>query len=264
MAVNPLTGGIDNGQGSLLSFTNPNDFSSGVTGKLADSFKMALQGAQYQTGKKPVIPTLDRVTQDDVSQFNQFNFQELGNMVRDANPYFDSQAAAVNDNIMADLSGVLPQDVVDRYRNLAAASTVGSGASQRDTTTLRDLGILSLDRTDKGFAKSLQFGNYMKDQLVPEQQLLTPGFEAQQNESQFNRNLLQANVDAAADPGQAALGKVLETYAGLLASKEFSTAPITQSFGSPVVSGTGSSAGGLRGLGGETYGSGKTRMSFNG
>lgn len=238
MPVNPLFPTLDNGQNSLLSFSNPNDFSTGATGKLADSFKLALQGAQYQTGKKPVIPTLDRVTQDDVSKFNQFNFQELGNMVREANPYFDSQAAAVNKNIEADLAGVLPQDVVDRYRNLAAASTVGSGASQRDTTTLRDLGILSLDRTDKGFAKSLQFGDYMKNQLVPTQQLLTPGLEVQQNESQFNRDLLQANTDAAADPGQAALGKVLETYAGLLASKELSTAPATTTFGSPIVSGT--------------------------
>lgn len=202
---------------------------------LEKSFGLAMEGAKIQTGKKPVIPTLSKIGEQEVSNFNRFNFEQLGSMVREANPYFDTQAAQLNKNITADLQGVLPQDVVDRYRNLAAAATTGSGQSQRDTTTLRDLGVLSLDRMDKGFAKSLGFGDYMKKQLVPEQQLLTPGFQAQQNESQFNRDLMAADVLAAADPQQAALGKVLETYAGLLASQELAS---TQGF-SQIVSGGG-------------------------
>lgn len=228
------------GGGNLLNLnmgllSNPALAGQGATGSLANSFNLALQGSQLQTGKKPVIPTLGKIGEAEVSRFNRVNFDELGKMVREANPYFDTQAAQLNKNITADLQGVLPQDVVDRYRNLAAASTVGSGGSQRDTTTLRDLGLLSLNRMDQGFGKSLNFGNYMKGQLVPEQQLMTPGFAAQQEASQFDRNLLASNVDAAADPAKAALGKVLETYAGLLASKELTSG---QGF-SPVVSGGG-------------------------
>lgn len=231
--------------------SNPATAGQGATGSLANSFNLALQGAQLQTGKKPVVPGLAKIGEADVSRFNRVNFDELGKMVREANPYFDTQASQLNKNITADLQGVLPQDVVDRYRNLAAASTTGTGQSQRDTTTLRDLGLLSLNRTDQGFTKSLQFGDYMKKQLVPEQQLMTPGFAAQQEGAQFDRNLLAANVDAAADPAQAALGKVLETYAGLLASKELAT---PQGF-SGVVSGT---------SGGKEYGAPKGKYGSAG
>lgn len=200
--------------------SNPALAGQGATGKLANSFQMALQGAGLQTGTKPVIPGLAKIGEADVSRFNRTNFDELGKMVREANPYFDTQAAQLNKNITADLQGVLPQDVVDRYRNLAAASHVGSGQSQRDTTTLRDLGLTSLQRMDQGFNKSLQFGDFMKNQLVPNQQLMTPELAAQQEASQFDRNLLANETAAAADPAKAALGKVLETYAGLLASRE--------------------------------------------
>lgn len=249
MDISSLLAGMNQGSSNLLNvnsglLNNPLTAGSAVTGgKLAPSFNLALQGAQLQTGTKPVIPTLNKIGEADVSRFNRVNFDELGRMVREANPYFDSQAAQLNKNITADLQGVLPQDVVDRYRNLAAASHVGSGQSQRDTTTLRDLGLLSLQRMDTGQNKSLQFGQFMKDQLVPQQQLMTPEFAAQQNAAQFDRNLLQANVDAAADPSKAALGKVLETYAGLLASSELSNPSGIRGFSS-VTKGVGGGSGG--------------------
>lgn len=251
MADVRMGGGLNTG-----TLGNAASAAQGSLGSLANSFNLALQGATLQTGTKPVVPGLAKIGEADVSRFNRVNFDELGKMVREANPYFDTQASQLNKNITADLQGVLPQDVVDRYRNLAAASTTGTGQSQRDTTTLRDLGLLSLDRMDQGFNKSLQFGDYMKNQLVPNQQLLTPEFAAQQEAAQFDRNFLASSVQAAADPAQAALGKVLETYAGLLASKELTT---PQGF-SGVVSGTVSGRSG----GGNEYGAPKGKYGSAG
>lgn len=216
-----------------------------TTQKLDPFYRMSVEGALKQAGDKPAIPEF-KIT--DVNKYNQqamgkateinrTNFEQLGQMVRQANPYFDQQNAQIAKNTMADLQGVLPQDVIDRYRNLAAARTTGTGGEQRGNLTLRDLGRSSLDRMDVGRQASQQFGDYMKRQLVPElarveEFMFSPALELQQNQQLFNRDLLAAQVAAAPDPQQAALGQVMETYAGLLAGNA-----LAKPVGSPVVGG---------------------------
>lgn len=210
--------------------------------RLEPFYRMALEGALKQSGSKPVIPEF-KIT--DVNKYNQqamgkateinrTNFEQLGQMVRQANPYFDQQNAQIAKNTMADLQGVLPQDVIDRYRNLAAARTTGTGGEQRSNLTLRDLGRSSLDRMDVGRQASQQFGDYMKRQLVPdlagvEEFMFSPALELQQNQQLFNRDLLASQVAAGPDPQQAALGQVMETFSGLLAGNA-----LTKPIGSPV------------------------------
>lgn len=206
-------------------------------------YRMSIEGALRQAGTKPIVPEFkltdvnayNQAASGKTTEINRTNFEQLGQQVRQANPYFDQQNAQIAKNTMSDLQGVLPQDVVDRYRNLAAARTSGTGGAQRENLTLRDLGLNSLQRMDTGRQASQQFGDYMKRQLVPElarveEFMFSPALELQQNQQLFNRDLLAAQVSAAPNPEDSAMGQVMETYAGLLAGNALSK-PV----GSPVI-----------------------------
>lgn len=129
-------------------------------------------------------------------------------------------------NVRSGLRGELPEDVNRLVRDTANSRAFSQGAAFdsgfRRNTTLRDLGLTSLDRIDRAINQGQQvlasFNNFMGPQVNASSFFLTPSqrlnFIQSERNAKFNRDASAAIAEAQADPRFAAVGSVVSKVAG--------------------------------------------------
>lgn len=89
------------------------------------------------------------------SQTNQFNINQIQSMLRQVIPGYDAMVGGVTKDINAELSGQIPADVSAAVQtsDAARALTGGfAGSGMHGNLVARDLGLTSLDLTQKGIS----------------------------------------------------------------------------------------------------------------
>lgn len=158
---------------------------------------------------------------------NAFNQDQLLSMLSKSIPGYSAMVTKAGQNINDELSGQLPPDVQAQIQNSSAARALGGGyggSRAAGNLTARDLGLTSLDLTQKGLDSASRWIQTSKATAVPgmfdvssmfvnpAEQIAT---DKANNDMSFQRNWLSSQIDAMPDPNTAAL------YKGL--SQELST-----------------------------------------
>lgn len=199
-------------------------------------------------GDKPNVPALDVVSPDIVQgetiagnlasipgatklagQVNQFSMDQILKALEFALPGGLGKAQG---NIAAQLSGTMdPEDTQALIRNATASGygkgfNFGAGGIGRNLV-LRDLGLGVQQQKQRGFQNFLALGQATRAPqfdltsmfLTPSQRLATA---IQQNEQQFNRDWLKAQIDASPNPAGAfsmqLLMEAVKAFAGAAGS----------------------------------------------
>lgn len=143
---------------------------------------------------------------------NTFNQDQLNKMLESALPGYRSLQSSIGSKISDELSGKVPQDVIDLIKRNSAEKSVSGGFSGggmvKDNLTARDLGRTSLDLVDKGIDAGTRWIQSAKsgtaNSFDPSSMFVSPaqriGVTMSNNENAFNRNWLSNQVDAAYDP----------------------------------------------------------------
>jgi hypothetical protein len=200
---------------------------------------LALVGSILQAGKKPQVPDWNEVSLGDAAQqaqntnkemlpqyedvaarVNQFNFDQIEQMVRLATPGYDAVQSKVLSNLQSGLRGELPSDVRALVERKAAENAVAGGfggSGMHRSLEARDLGLTSLQITDRAmssaeswtararaYAQGMPMMDVTRMFISPQQQ-----FEAnwQNQEAKFNRDWMSNKIAAAPDPTKAAIGQ---------------------------------------------------------
>lgn len=242
-------------------------------------------GAIGAFGEKPVIPTLATIDPNQVQQQtvagNLSNFSDIAKLASNVNTFNQDQLNALIDralpgargqiqqNISSQLRGELPADVQSAIQRSTAARAVsggfeGSGFGRN--LTARDLGMtsygiisnslssaeswLSASRAPQMDATSMFFN--------PQQRL---GFLERQQQIQFQRDLMAAQVKAAPDPATAALGQEIDRFFNTAASVGMMAAGGAMGGGGGMGGGMGGGGGGMTSGGGMSGMSGGNSFS---
>lgn len=198
-------------------------------------------GAIGAFGRKPSIPELPKIDPTKIQQQtiagNAQNFGEaaaLGAQVNEANqkqqlamlskalefalPGGLGQAQSI---VASQLRGEVPQDVQESLlRSNAGKAFAGgfAGSGFSGALGLRDLGLTSLGIQQQGLSNFSSLASMVPQTpmfditsmfFTPQQRL---DFEFQQNQAQFQRNLMFEQVEAAPDPARAALGREIDRF----------------------------------------------------
>ena len=154
------------------------------------------------------LPGAEKLT----SQANTFNREQILAMLRNVVPGYDKITSATSGNIESLLAGEIPADVSAAVQNSAAARSLGkgtAGSGMGRNLVARDLGLTSLDMTQKGISAA---ENWLKlsDQMFSPGMLnvssmfITPqqAYSAanEQNVQQFQRGWMSEQVKAMPDP----------------------------------------------------------------
>lgn len=188
-------------------------------------------------GSKPIVPELGESQQTAINAniaalpsiqelgagVNTFNQEQLLTMLRKAIPGYDDIVKKAGENLNAGLRGEIPQDVADAIkRNAAVKSLYGGfgGSGMADSLQARDLGLTSLQITDRALGSAAQWMNAQKAIAVPglfdvSSMFITP-------QQQFERDFAKAKIDAAPDPTARGIfdsemswiGMILSIYGG--------------------------------------------------
>ncbi len=100
-------------------------------------------------GNQSALPAAEKLA----SGVNDFNSQELMKMLRVAIPNYDDLVSKSTNLISSELSGQVPKDVQDRIQQNAASRAISggyAGSGMHGNLNARDLGLTSLDMTQKG------------------------------------------------------------------------------------------------------------------
>lgn len=198
-------------------------------------------------GEKPIIPeypTASGITADTskaildnfgpasdaTAKINEANQEQLTTLLRKTIPGYDQIISKSSQNIQDNLAGKLPGDVQSSIERSDAAKAVGggfSGSGVASALTLRDLGLTSLNRMDKGLSQAESWLAASRNlstaaPLNVTSMFLNPGQNAELAQGQFQRNLFANQVAAAPNPqvrGQwdsdmSIIGMVLSAYGG--------------------------------------------------
>lgn len=151
------------------------------------------------------------------SKTNRFNQDELDALIERALP---GGSAAIKQNIMAELNGQLPPDVVAAIqRNTAQQASAGgfSDSQFSRALTARDIGLTSLQLTQKGLdsaqrwlAQSVAPVMDVSRMFFTPQQILS--FDVDQQSKKFNRDLLANQVAAAPDPDMVQIAQGFDNF----------------------------------------------------
>ena len=194
------------------------------------------------------LPGAEKLT----NQSNTFNREQILSMLRNVIPGFDKITSATSGNIESLLNGEIPADVSAAVQNSAAARSLGkgtAGSGMGRNLVARDLGLTSLDLTQKGISAAESWLKLSDQMFSPgmlnvSSMFITPqqAYAAanEQNTQQFQRDWMQSQVSAMRDP---VLGGISDQVYGLM-----------QSF----IGGVGSTVGGGMGAGGGMGGGGGT------
>lgn len=147
---------------------------------------------------------------------NAYNLQQRAKALGSV-PQFNEIAQQGSENLLSELRGELPDDVVNQVqrRSNATAYAGGYGGSpMADNLIARDLGLTSLDLSTRARASAPNWLGSLYSMLVPPQFDVQSGFVSpgqgiaseQWNETnRFNRDWLQEQLDSIPDPEQAAI-----------------------------------------------------------
>lgn len=180
-----------------------------------------------KTGTEANLVNLPGV-QEFAGKINAFNQAEVTKMLEQVLPGFSGGLKSATANAAALARGEIPGDVQSAVVNSAAARSLrggygGTGMSRNLVS--RDLGITSLAATEAGQKRLESLGGFTRA-MFPVFDFSTAFFNPAQmldyTYSKFQRDLLQAKVDAAPDPVKrgradqemALLGMILSVYSG--------------------------------------------------
>lgn len=150
-------------------------------------------------------------------------------MLRRAIPGYDKLLQQQSSLLQAQLSGELPQDVTQAVMRSGAARALGAGLGGGQlgrNLTLRDLGLTSMGMQQQGFANALNFIQSQRQTgmvnpmsaasmfISPQQRI---GLRQQENQMQYQQQLMSAQVAAQPNPMLAALGGTLSSFGGIAA-----------------------------------------------
>lgn len=188
-------------------------------------------------GSKPDIPAFQRVDttaetrnainanltnlpslQNLIGQANTFNAAEFSRLAEFALPGFQRISANLGANIEALSRGIVPDDVGRSVRSDANARAVSGGFAGSEfgrNLQLRDLGLTSLQAIQSGLNSA---SRWLAATRIPQvdvsSMFLTPAQQIaitqQDNVNQFNRDLMQAQIDALPSPGTQAVINALD------------------------------------------------------
>ncbi len=198
-----LVTGALGGFGSKPNVPRWNDINLGVEqGKAIDSNTAALTGSEAL-----------------VSSANAFSQDQIRKMLEGAIPGFSNIVGNVSSDIESLLKGEIPQDVASAVQSNAAGRALeggygGSGASR--SLVARDLGLTSLDLTQKGIGSAQNWMQTMNSLYAPGEINVSSMFVTP--EQMFNADLtnqqnkwgvkwLHNQVAAMPDPQTAAIAK---------------------------------------------------------
>lgn len=153
----------------------------------------------------------------EASKLANLTEDQILSMLRTAIPNFDSIRDTAGSNILSELKGEVPKDVQDSIVNSAAGRSLGLGVGGsgfgRDLVA-RDLGITSLNLTEKGLSSAESWIASTERMLSPAMaaytgMFVTPGqqaaFDANERDKQFEHDWLGAQIEAMPDPGTAGI-----------------------------------------------------------
>lgn len=188
-------------------------------------------GALGGFGKKPTVPNFNAISPDLVQadtvagnaaalpgiealarKYNEFTMEQLKRAANFAVPGgFDTAGK----NILSALRGELSPDVSAAVGSSAIAKgfQMGFGGGRSGigrNLVLRDLGLASAAIQQQGLSNFLNFTKtFQSAQLDPSSMFFSPtqrlGFAQSERNSQFNRDLLAAQIEAAPDPWMKAI-----------------------------------------------------------
>ncbi len=167
-------------------------------------------------GSKPITPDLGASAAKAISanqtnlpgaeklatSTNTFNQDEMMRMLRKAVPFYDQLQSKTRSIIDSQLSGQIPQDVQNAIERSGAARAIAGGyggSGMHGNLVARDLGLTSLDLTQRGLDSASKWLSQTASMNMPQNQFnLSSMFISP--EMQFNRDTLEAGIAAAPDP----------------------------------------------------------------
>lgn len=200
------------------------------------------------------------------SKTDVFNQSEIQKMLESFIPGYSDISKNVSKNIADLTAGKIPSDVAAAVTQSDAARALAggfSGTELQGTLTARDLGLTSLDLTQKGLGEAAGWIAMMDRVAAPGQlnvqsMFITPGQElAQENlttSEQWNVNWLKNQLAALPDPATAAIARDVGDLAGIAGGDPMSVVPLIKGGGAGMMpsqmatmfgAGAGTTAGGL-------------------
>lgn len=195
-----------------------------------------MPGLKDVFGSKPSLPPwhgLDLGEEQRIAVRNNLNIapeasklanlteDQILSMLRTAIPGFDSMRESAGVDIESMLKGEIPKSVQDSITNSAAGRNLGLGTAGsgfgRDLVA-RDLGITSLNLTEKGLSSAESWIASTERMLSPAMatytnMFVTPGqqaeFDVNERDKQFEHDWLGAQINAMPDPGAAGMFNML-------------------------------------------------------
>jgi hypothetical protein len=150
--------------------------------------------------------------QELVSQANLFNRDQIRQMLEATIPDYGPRTDKIWKTIDSQIAGELPEDVQDFIQNKAVSRAFGSGVAGSTAgrnIVARDLGLTSLDMTQRGLSSA---DNWLRTSAA----LFSPGmmnvtsmfvspaqqaaFDIEERNAQFQRNWMSEQIDAMPDP----------------------------------------------------------------
>jgi hypothetical protein len=208
-------------------------------------FKGIFGGKKYY-GSKPIVPESPDATnalskaidgnlrnmpkaQEMTTAVNDFNQNEVLNLLRRAIPDYDEITQTASSTIASQLRGEIPQGVQDQIQNSAAASALSGGfggSGVHKNLVARDLGLTSLEMTNRALGSAQSWIQHQRQTLPGTldvtSMFVSPAMAWDNEQLNFQRNWLQAKIDAAPDPvargafdtEMQILGMALSAYSG--------------------------------------------------
>jgi hypothetical protein len=182
---------------------------------------------QDLVGKKPVVPTLPEVSLADeqkkataaniaiapeAQKLAQLSQDQIRKMMEQAIPGFDSITGKVSGNIQSLLKGEIPLDVSQAVQRSDAGRSLAGGYGGTDMArnlVARDLGLTSLDITQKGLSSAESWIREMEQLYSPSEAIFTGMFttpqqmfaaDVEERNMQFQRNWLENQIQAMPAP----------------------------------------------------------------
>lgn len=161
-----------------------------------------------------------------VSKSNQFSQQQITQMLQSIIPGYSGMVTTASGNISDELAGKVPSDVSSAVQNSDAARALGggyAGSGAHGNLVARDLGLTSLDLTQKGLS-SFEDWTKMSDSLYQPSQMnvssmfVTPGQEYQAEETnatnKFQTQWMSNQIAAEPDPETVGLFNLATSVVG--------------------------------------------------
>lgn len=197
------------------------------------------------------------------SQYNLFNQQQLTQMLNTAIPGYDQIASKASSNILDELSGKLPADVLATIQSSDASKALAGGfggSGLASNLTARDLGLTSLNLTQQGLSSAESWTSMMDRMFAPGQfnassMFISPATQIAVNtsntENQWGVDWLKNQINAMPNPANAAIAGDLGQIADFTGSGILNA--LVPGLGN--IPGLGSGGGGMGGGGGNPFSS---------